>query len=43
MMNWNNFDNQTWRERFFENGGLSMVYLWSENFGGVMHDIPKNV
>ena len=31
MINWNNFDNQTWR------------YLWLENFGGVMHDIPKNV
>ena len=39
-MNWNNFDNQNWRERFFENGGFSMVYLCLESFGGVLHDIP---
>ena len=42
-MNWNNFENQKWRERFFDNGGLSMVYLCLESFGGVLHDIPINV
>ena len=43
MMNWNNFDNQNWRQRFFANRGFSMVYLCLESFGGVLHDIPINV